>query len=99
EKPPVASLDDFTSLLQVQQETGRAVQVGFQSLGSRALEILTEDALGIGDLVRVSAVGPWSHDWLLDTFPLGRPSEPGRPTRRRRRRDERTGPRSGHGPS
>ena len=60
EKPPVASLDDFTSLLQVQQETGRAVQVGFQSLGSRALEILTEDALGIGDLVRVSAVGPWS---------------------------------------
>ena len=60
EKPPVASLHDFTSLLQVQQETGRAVQVGFQSLGSRALEILTEDALGIGDLVRVSAVGPWS---------------------------------------
>ena len=45
EKPPVASLDDFRSLLQVQQETGRAVQVGFQSLGSRALEILTEDAL------------------------------------------------------
>jgi len=60
EKPPVASLGDFTSLLQVQHETGRAVQVGFQSLGSRALEILTEDALGIGDLVRVSAVGPWS---------------------------------------
>jgi predicted dehydrogenase len=60
EKPPVASLDDFRSLLQVQQESGRAVQVGFQSLGSRALEILTEDALGIGDLVRVSAVGPWS---------------------------------------
>jgi predicted dehydrogenase len=60
EKPPVASLDDFRSLLQVQQETGRAVQIGFQSLGSRALEILTEDAMGIGDLVRVSAVGPWS---------------------------------------
>ena len=60
EKPPVASLDDFRSLLQVQQATGRAVQVGFQSLGSRALQILTEDALGIGDLVSVSAVGPWS---------------------------------------
>lgn len=60
EKPPVASLDDFRSLLQVQQETGRAVQVGFQSLGSRALQMLTEDALGIGRLVRVSAVGTWS---------------------------------------
>jgi predicted dehydrogenase len=60
EKPPVASLDDFRSLLQVEQQTGRVVQVGFQSLGSRALEILTEDALGIGRLVNVSAVGPWS---------------------------------------
>jgi len=60
EKPPVASLDDFRSLLQVQQETGQAVQVGFQSLGSRALQMLTEEALGIGALVRVSAVGPWS---------------------------------------
>jgi predicted dehydrogenase len=60
EKPPVASLDDFLSLLQVQQQTGRAVQVGFQSLGSHALEMLTEDALGIGRLVSVSAVGAWS---------------------------------------
>ena len=56
----MASLDDFRALLQVQQETGRAVQVGFQSLGSRALQMLTEDALGIGRLVRVSAVGTWS---------------------------------------
>ena len=55
EKPPLASLDDFRSLLQVQQETGQAVQVGFQSLGSRALQMLTEEALGIGALVRVSA--------------------------------------------
>jgi predicted dehydrogenase len=60
EKPPVASVDDFRSLLEVEQQSGRVVQVGFQSLGSRALEILTEDALGIGRLVRVSAVGPWS---------------------------------------
>ena len=60
EKPPVASLDDFRSLLLHQQQTGRAVQVGFQSLGSRALEMLTEDALGIGRLVKVSAVGAWS---------------------------------------
>jgi predicted dehydrogenase len=81
EKPPVASLDDFRSLLQVQQESGRAVQVGFQSLGSRALEILTEDALGIGDLVRVSAVGPWSRTigyWTRSSW-AGRRSLGGQP--------------------
>jgi predicted dehydrogenase len=60
EKPPVASLDDFSSLLQTQQETGRVVQVGFQSLGSRALEMLTDDALGIGRLIKVSAAATWS---------------------------------------
>ncbi len=60
EKPPVASMDDFTRLLATEQETGRVVQVGFQSLGSRALEMLREDAFDIGSLVRVSAVGAWS---------------------------------------
>jgi len=60
EKPPVASLDDFTSLLQVQQQTGRAVQVGFQSLGSDALRLLTGDELGIGEVLGVSALGAWS---------------------------------------
>jgi predicted dehydrogenase len=60
EKPPVASLDDFTSLLQIQQQTGRAVQVGFQSLGSHALQMLTGDDLGIGEVLRVSALGAWS---------------------------------------
>jgi predicted dehydrogenase len=60
EKPPVASMDDFNSLLATERETGRVVQVGFQSLGSRGLEMLETDALGIGRLVRVSAVGAWS---------------------------------------
>ena len=60
EKPPVASMDDFTKLLSTEQETGRVVQVGFQSLGSRALEMLETDALGIGSVVNVSAVGAWS---------------------------------------
>ena len=60
EKPPVASLDDFNSLLAAEQETGHVVQVGFQSLGSRGLEMLETDALGIGRMVRVSAVGAWS---------------------------------------
>src|SRR4029450_4944000 len=60
EKPPVASMDDFNSLLATERETGHVVQVGFQSLGSRGLEMLQTDALGIGDLVKVSAVGAWS---------------------------------------
>src|SRR4029453_13683232 len=60
EKPPVASMDDFNSLLATEQKTGHVVQVGFQSLGSRGLEMLQTDALGIGDLVKVSAVGAWS---------------------------------------
>ena len=60
EKPPVASLEDFNSLLETERETGRVVQVGFQSLGSRGLEMLEGDALGIGRLVRVSAFGAWS---------------------------------------
>ncbi len=60
EKPPVASMDDFNSLLATERETGHVVQVGFQSLGSGGLEMLQTDALGIGGLVRVSAVGAWS---------------------------------------
>jgi predicted dehydrogenase len=60
EKPPVTSLEDFTRLLDLEQETGRVVQVGFQSLGSHALEMLRADAFGIGPLVRVGAVGAWS---------------------------------------
>jgi len=60
EKPPVASLDDFNCLLETERETGCVVQVGFQSLGSLGLEMLEADALGIGRLVRVGAVGAWS---------------------------------------
>jgi predicted dehydrogenase len=60
EKPPVASMDDFNSLLATERETGHVVQVGFQSLGSGGLEMVATDALGIGRLVSVSAVGAWS---------------------------------------
>jgi predicted dehydrogenase len=60
EKPPVTSLDDFTQLLDLERETGRVVQVGFQSLGSHALEMLRADAFGIGPVIRVGAVGAWS---------------------------------------
>src|SRR3712207_5016197 len=60
EKPPVTSLEDFNRLLDLEQQTGRVVQVGFQSLGSHALEMLRADAFGIGPVVRVGAVGAWS---------------------------------------
>jgi predicted dehydrogenase len=81
EKPPVASLDDFRSLVQAEQETGRVVQVGFQSLGSQALRMLTEDAFGIGAPVRVSAMGAWSRTvgyWTRSPW-AGRRSLGGRP--------------------
>src|SRR4051812_15141898 len=60
EKPPVTLLEDFTALLDLEQETGRVVQVGFQSLGSHALQMLQADAFGIGQPVRIGAVGAWS---------------------------------------
>jgi predicted dehydrogenase len=81
EKPPVASIDDFMRLLVTQQDTGRAVQVGFQSLGSQALDMLTSDAFGIGPLSRVSAVGAWSRTigyWTRSPW-AGRRSLGGRP--------------------
>jgi predicted dehydrogenase len=60
EKPPVAAYADFLRLLEVEQQTDRVVQVGFQSLGSQALPRLSEDAFGIGPIVKVSATGAWS---------------------------------------
>ena len=60
EKPPTASLDDFTRLVEIERRTGRVVQVGFQSLGSPATRQLLEDAFGIGEIVRVTATGTWS---------------------------------------
>ena len=60
EKPPVARLADFNRLLATEVETGRVVQVGFQSLGSHALGKLRSDAYAIGKTVAVGAVGAWS---------------------------------------
>ena len=81
EKPPVASLEDFARLLATEQETGRVVQVGFQSLGSRGLDLLSADALGIGRIASVSAVGAWSRTvgyWHRSPW-AGRRSLHGRP--------------------
>ena len=59
EKPPFACMDDFDELLKVQQATGRAVQVGFQSLGSEALAAFDSDAMNIGKIKSVRAMGLW----------------------------------------
>ena len=60
EKPPVPTMAAFERLLEVQRETRRVVQVGFQSLGSAAIAALKDDALDLGLTERVSATGLWS---------------------------------------
>ena len=61
EKPPMASLAQFHEVLAAAQETGRLVQVGFQSLGSHALPALDRllESGEIGEVRGVSAVGTW----------------------------------------
>ncbi|MCZ9883204.1 DUF6807 family protein [Arthrobacter sp. B2a2-09] len=64
EKPPVASLADFNRLQEAAAAAGRSVQVGFQSLGSRALQAI-EELLAegeIGTLLGISATGRWVRD-------------------------------------
>lgn len=81
EKPPVASLADFTALLDAERQTGRVVQVGFQSLGSHALDLLRENAFDIGPVRAVSAVAGWSRSvgyWTRSPW-AGRRSLAGRP--------------------
>lgn len=61
EKPPVATMEQFDRLLGVAAETGRAVQIGFQSLGSAAFPALETmiDSGRLGELVGISGVGVW----------------------------------------
>lgn len=61
EKPPTASLAEFTALLALAEETGRACQVGFQSFGSHAfaeIERIVADG-EIGEVTGVGGVGTW----------------------------------------
>ncbi|MDR6559261.1 putative dehydrogenase [Arthrobacter pascens] len=64
EKPPVASLADFYRLQDAAAAHGRSVQIGFQSLGSRALPAISDlVARGeIGDIQGISATGRWVRD-------------------------------------
>ncbi len=61
EKPPVASMAQFQEVLAAAEAAGRLVQVGFQSLGSRALPEIrnTIESGGIGDVLGLSATGMW----------------------------------------
>ncbi|WP_152365116.1 Gfo/Idh/MocA family protein [Microlunatus speluncae] len=61
EKPPVATMAQFDQLLGVTEETGRVLQVGFQSLGSAAFAALDSmiDSGRLGELVGISGVGLW----------------------------------------
>lgn len=84
EKPPVTSNDELDQLLAVAERTGGLVQVGFQSLGSRAIpEIRSRVASGtIGAVTAIEATGtwvrtvgywtraPWSGRRLLDGVPV-----------------------------
>jgi predicted dehydrogenase len=83
EKPPVLSRAEDAALAGVAAETGRAVQVGFQALGSRALTLLVDAvaAGAIGDVRGVAAVAAWQRP---DTYYrraawAGRRSVGGRP--------------------
>lgn len=61
EKPTAASLAEHAEMVAVSEETGRAVQVGFQSFGSHAFaEIERLRASGaIGEVTGVGGVGTW----------------------------------------
>ena len=61
EKPTTASLAEFTALTEVVAETGRPVQVGFQSFGSHALDRIAEylEAGAIGEVTGIGGLGLW----------------------------------------
>jgi predicted dehydrogenase len=84
EKPPVLCRADHRRLLEVETETGRSCQVGFQALGSAALtELLsTIDEGGLGQVGSIRAVGAWKRDaaYFSRSSWVGRRSVNGVPT-------------------
>lgn len=61
EKPPVASMAQYESVLAAAASAGRLVQVGFQSLGSHALPAIEKLVASgeIGEVRGISATGQW----------------------------------------
>lgn len=83
EKPPTSSLVEFERLLGVVAETGRSVEVGFQTFGSAVLPALHGVVASgeIGDLTGVGAVGTWvryESYWTRSAW-TGRRTVAGRP--------------------
>ncbi|UZX04461.1 oxidoreductase [Arthrobacter sp. CDRTa11] len=64
EKPPVASLAQFQSVLAAAEISGRLVQVGFQSLGSQALPAIRDaiESGTVGQVLGFSATGMWQRN-------------------------------------
>lgn len=62
EKPPVPSVADHVDLTRAADAAARAVQVGFQSLGSEGVRATAEVAASgiVGDVLHYGAVGLWS---------------------------------------
>lgn len=84
EKPPVLDLAQHEALAAVIADTGRACQIGFQALGSAALDRLL-GAIAAGDLGTVTGIavrGAWWRDeaYFHRAAWVGRRSVGGRPT-------------------
>ncbi|QHC57696.1 Gfo/Idh/MocA family oxidoreductase [Rathayibacter sp. VKM Ac-2760] len=64
EKPPAASLAEFSAIVDRAAAAGALVQVGFQSLGSSAIPAIRAAVGGgeIGEVVRYGASGVWVRD-------------------------------------
>ncbi|MET0736361.1 MAG: Gfo/Idh/MocA family oxidoreductase [Microbacterium sp.] len=62
EKPPVVSISEHEAVLSASRASGRAVQVGFQSLGSEGVDAARDlvSSGAIGELEHIGAVGLWS---------------------------------------
>jgi len=64
EKPPTTTLAGFERLVTGMTATGRACQVGFQSLGSHAIpyvrSLVADNA--VGEVVGIGAAGAWQRD-------------------------------------
>jgi predicted dehydrogenase len=59
EKPPFATMADLDRMIATAHWLGRAIQVGFQSLGSGAIPAFDADVFNLGDLRSVGATGLW----------------------------------------
>ncbi len=64
EKPPVTLVQDFQALVDAADRAGRLVQVGFQSLGSQAVDAVRQAVQEgvLGRLQQVSALGCWRRE-------------------------------------